>query len=63
MKKIEEMKDDYDNAVVMGQNARKRAIIRHDREKISNGLVEIYSEILSIHESKILKKAGHHGQQ
>jgi glycosyltransferase involved in cell wall biosynthesis len=58
-----EIKDNYDNAVVMGQNARKRAIIRHDREKISNGLVEIYSEILSIHESKILKKAGHHGQQ
>jgi glycosyltransferase involved in cell wall biosynthesis len=31
-----------------GQNARQRALIRHDKETITNGLIDIYQKVLDL---------------
>ncbi|MDY0222808.1 MAG: glycosyltransferase [Desulfobacterium sp.] len=48
---IIELKKNFQKAVEMSKNARKMALNRHDREVISNGLMEIYSQILFTHEA------------
>lgn len=47
---ILELNEDIQKALAMGDNARKRALQRHDKDRISNELVGIYSNILSIHQ-------------
>ncbi len=49
---ILEMKEDFKKAVMMGGNARERALQRHDKDKIAKELVKIYSNILFIHANK-----------
>ncbi|MEO6452947.1 MAG: glycosyltransferase family 4 protein [Ginsengibacter sp.] len=43
---IIEMKEDYDRAINYGINARKKALIRHDKEVIVSDLLKIYKDIL-----------------
>jgi len=43
---IMEMKNDYEKAVSLGENSRKRALKRHDPQKITADLLEIYKTIL-----------------
>jgi glycosyltransferase involved in cell wall biosynthesis len=38
--------NNYENAKLLGENARKKAIIRHDPEKMVNCLLDIYNTIL-----------------
>jgi len=38
--------DNYDDAIMMGNNARKHAQLTHDRDKNANKMVEIYKEII-----------------
>ncbi|MDB5123235.1 MAG: hypothetical protein JWP94_1364 [Mucilaginibacter sp.] len=44
---IIEMKNNFDKAIVYGENSRKKALKRHDPEKITNDLLEIYKTILN----------------
>ena len=41
-----EMKSNYKKAVEYGVNARMRALIRHNPDKVINGLIKIYNKIL-----------------
>jgi glycosyltransferase involved in cell wall biosynthesis len=43
---ILEMYNNYDIAIQYGQNARKRALARHDPQKITNGLIDIYEKVI-----------------
>lgn len=43
---IVELMNNQQHASLMGKNARERALIRHDKKKIVNDLVEIYKEIM-----------------
>lgn len=43
---ILEMYNNYDIAIQYGQNARKRAMARHDPQKITNGLIDIYEKVI-----------------
>ncbi len=45
---IMELKNNYDKAIEFGKKARNKALLRHDPEKITNGLLEIYRTILRI---------------
>jgi len=40
-----ELKEDLKEAVFFGKNARKRALIRHDKGKIVHNLIEIYQSV------------------
>lgn len=53
---ILELNEDFQKALTMGDNARKKALYRHDKDRISNELVGIYSNILSIHKMSKNKK-------
>ncbi len=44
---ILELKNDWQQAVLYGQEARKHAMIRHDRESIVNDLLEVYQTIIN----------------
>lgn len=44
---IVEVAENYESAILFGQTARKEALIRHDKEKISADLLEIYNSILN----------------
>lgn len=44
---IVELQADYDNAILLGENARTRALLRHNPVKITNELLEIYKTILN----------------
>jgi glycosyltransferase involved in cell wall biosynthesis len=44
---IIEMKNNFDKAIVYGENSRKKALKRHDPEKITNDLLNIYKTILN----------------
>jgi glycosyltransferase involved in cell wall biosynthesis len=44
---IIELKDNYGKAIALGNNARTRALLRHDPMKITADLLEIYKTILS----------------
>jgi len=44
---ILESYSNYDDAIVFGQNARKKALTRHDPFKIVNDLIKIYKKILA----------------
>jgi glycosyltransferase involved in cell wall biosynthesis len=43
---IVELKEEFDRAISMGEHARKRALIRHDKDRIASELQGIYSNIL-----------------
>ena len=43
---IMELKDNYEKATLFGKNSRKRALSRHDPEKITTDLLNIYKSIL-----------------
>jgi glycosyltransferase involved in cell wall biosynthesis len=43
---IMELKDNYNKAAMLGENSRKRAVKRHDPEKITRDLLEIYKTII-----------------
>ena len=43
---IMEIKNNYDKAIMLGENSRKRALARHDPQKITSDLLEIYKTIL-----------------
>ncbi|HTH82297.1 MAG TPA: glycosyltransferase, partial [Mucilaginibacter sp.] len=43
---IIELKDDYKKAIKYGAQARERALLRHDQQKITNDLLSIYETIL-----------------
>jgi glycosyltransferase involved in cell wall biosynthesis len=43
---INELKKDYNKAIVYGKNARFRALERHNVDKIVNGLISIYKDII-----------------
>jgi glycosyltransferase involved in cell wall biosynthesis len=43
---IMELKDDYKKAIKYGAQARERALLRHDQQKITNDLLSIYETIL-----------------
>jgi glycosyltransferase involved in cell wall biosynthesis len=43
---IIEMSENYNIALEMGKNARKRALLRHDKTIIVNGLLDIYKSVL-----------------
>jgi glycosyltransferase involved in cell wall biosynthesis len=43
---IMELAENYEKATEMSENARKKALIRHDPQIISNGLIDIYNSIL-----------------
>ena len=43
---ILEMKEDYKTALNYGRNARKRALIRHDGDKVMLDLINIYNRII-----------------
>jgi glycosyltransferase involved in cell wall biosynthesis len=43
---IIEMSENYNIALEMGKNARKRALLRHDKTIIVNGLLNIYKTVL-----------------
>jgi glycosyltransferase involved in cell wall biosynthesis len=49
---IIEMKNNFNKAIVYGENSRKRALKRHDPEKITNDLLEIYKNILNSEEGQ-----------
>lgn len=53
---ILEMNENYDQAIIYGKNARKKAHIRHDQQKITDDLLKIYSEILENKETLTLKE-------
>lgn len=44
---ILEMNENYDQAIEYGKNARRKARIRHNQEKITNDLLQIYDAILN----------------
>jgi glycosyltransferase involved in cell wall biosynthesis len=44
---IIEIKNNFDKAIVYGENSRKKALKRHDPEKITNDLLDIYKTILN----------------
>lgn len=44
---ILELNEDFQKAITMGDNARKRALQRHGKNKIVNSLLQIYTKILS----------------
>jgi glycosyltransferase involved in cell wall biosynthesis len=44
--------NNYEYAKLLGENARKRAILRHDPEKIVNRLLDIYKTIISENDRK-----------
>ena len=41
-----ELKEDYNRAILLGENARMRALNRHDKDRIVNELNDIYEKIL-----------------
>jgi glycosyltransferase involved in cell wall biosynthesis len=43
---VMELKNNYDKAIMLGENSRKRALARHNPEKITCDLLEIYKTIL-----------------
>jgi len=44
---IKEMFNDFTHAVSYGQNARKKALLRHSKEKIVKDLLDIYNKIIN----------------
>ncbi|GAB3906953.1 glycosyltransferase family 4 protein [Mucilaginibacter boryungensis] len=44
---IMELKDNYKKAIAYGKQARERALLRHDQEKITSDLLSIYATILN----------------
>jgi glycosyltransferase involved in cell wall biosynthesis len=44
---IIELKENYDLAINYGINARKKALIKHDKNVIANDLLKIYQDILA----------------
>jgi len=52
---IIEMKNNFDKAIVYGENGRKKALKRHDPEKITNDLLGIYNNILNSKEGQYAK--------
>jgi glycosyltransferase involved in cell wall biosynthesis len=45
---IIEMMEDYQKAILLGMEARKRALERHSKNKIVNDLIEIYQQIINM---------------
>jgi glycosyltransferase involved in cell wall biosynthesis len=45
---IIEIKENYDRAISLGSHARKKALARHDKNKIVNDLVNIYQRVLEL---------------
>ncbi|MGN6395813.1 MAG: glycosyltransferase family 4 protein [Mucilaginibacter sp.] len=43
---ILEMNENYDQAITYGKNARQKARLRHDQEKITDDLLKIYNAVL-----------------
>jgi len=43
---IMELKDNYDEAIIFGKNSRTKALLRHDPDKITTDLLNIYKNIL-----------------
>jgi glycosyltransferase involved in cell wall biosynthesis len=46
-----ELIEDYDRAVLLGKKARKRALVRHDKDRVVRGLTDIYKKILNRQEN------------
>jgi glycosyltransferase involved in cell wall biosynthesis len=46
---ILEMRNNYSESVMLGINARKRALSRHDPKKIAASYLDIYQKILPGH--------------
>jgi glycosyltransferase involved in cell wall biosynthesis len=44
---IIEYYENYDKAKLYGKNARERAIMRHDYDKVANDIISIYNEIIN----------------
>jgi glycosyltransferase involved in cell wall biosynthesis len=44
---VMELNENYPRAVMMGENGRERALTRHDPERITGALLEIYDSILA----------------
>ena len=53
---ILELKEDFNKSVSFGKNARKRALERHNKDKIANELVAIYESILNSRTDSFLTK-------
>ena len=45
---IIELISDPEKAVNMGQKARERALLRHDKNKVVNDLLNIYSKVIEL---------------
>jgi glycosyltransferase involved in cell wall biosynthesis len=43
---ILELRNNQQKAVEYGQKARARALVRHDKDKIVNQLIQVYQEII-----------------
>lgn len=49
---IIEMRENHGRAVSYGKNAQKKALIRHDKNKIVNNLLTIYQDVLELENQK-----------
>jgi len=49
---ILELIENWDVALILGENARKRALERHDRLTIRNSILDVYHLIISSHQQK-----------
>ncbi len=47
-----ELKENFTKAIEMGQNARRRALKRHDKAENANKLLKIYSDIINLSRKK-----------